>query len=107
MECPGPRHRPLRHVLAEAMGSQAVRRAGVAGPQCGSPQAFAAAVGGSGQPAGGCVMNPTPCATCDPVHSNTRKQSYSQWGCVRFPKLAGLNPVDPNGWVDPPYMRCV
>ena len=52
-------------------------------------------------------MTPTPCRTCDNVHSTTRKLSYTQWTCVRFPKVAGLNPVDPEGWIDPPYMRCV
>lgn len=51
-------------------------------------------------------MNPTPCRDCDNVHAATRKNSYTQWTCTRFPKLPGLNPVDPEGWVDPPYMRC-
>jgi hypothetical protein len=48
----------------------------------------------------------TPCEECDFVHMDTRKQSFTQWQCVKFPKVRGLNPVAPNEWIDPPYMRC-
>jgi hypothetical protein len=51
-------------------------------------------------------MTPTPCEACDFVHMDTRKQMYTQWQCVKFPKLRGLNPVAPNAWVDPPYNLC-
>jgi hypothetical protein len=51
-------------------------------------------------------MASTPCEECDNVHAETRKQSYTLWQCVKFPKLRGLNPVAPNTWIDPPYMRC-
>lgn len=50
-------------------------------------------------------MELTPCEICDNVCASTRKLSYTQWTCIKFPKLAGLNPVAPNAWIDPPYMR--
>ena len=49
----------------------------------------------------------TACEDCDYVHADTRKQSFTQWQCVKFPKIRGLNPVAPNAWSDPPYNRCV
>jgi hypothetical protein len=52
-------------------------------------------------------MQITACEDCDNVHTATRRQSYTQWQCVKFPKLEGLNPVAPREWIEPPYMRCV
>ena len=51
-------------------------------------------------------MNITSCESCDNVCVSTRKLSYTQWTCIKFPKVAGLNPVAPDGWAEAPYMRC-
>jgi len=50
----------------------------------------------------------TPCQDCDHVHEGTRKLTPTQWVCVKFPRMPGLNPVAPTVWTDrEPYMRCV
>ena len=50
---------------------------------------------------------PTACEDCDNVHMETRKRPPSQWLCIKFPRLEGLNAVAPRAWVNAePYMRC-
>lgn len=52
-------------------------------------------------------MKPTPCETCDHVHPATAAKEPYRWMCLKFPRLAGLDPVAPTKRVVlEPYNRC-
>lgn len=50
---------------------------------------------------------PTPCEDCDHVHPASRKKLPSQWLCLKFKKLSGLDAVAPTERIIlEPYQRC-
>jgi hypothetical protein len=52
-------------------------------------------------------MTPTPCETCDHVHPATANKEPWKWMCLKFPRLAGLDPVAPTQRIVlEPYNRC-
>ena len=54
------------------------------------------------------IPRATPCEGCDNVVTATRKLLPSQWLCIKFPRVEGLDPVAPTqAVVLAPYNRCV